>query len=135
MTAERFLDTNVIVYAFAGEGHKADRAETLLADGGVVSVQVLNELANVALRKLALTHAELDEVLAIVRALCKVVPVTVDTHVRAVALAKRHRLGIFDACIVAAAEGSGCSTLWSEDLQHGARIGSVTIRNPFAALR
>ena len=45
-----FFDTNVLVYLAPGDKVKADRAEALLSDGGVISVQVLNELANVARR-------------------------------------------------------------------------------------
>ena len=126
-----FLDTNVLVYAFDGTATKADVAEELLTTGGVVSVQVLNELANVARRKLKLSFAELGEALGVVRALCEVVPVSVETHALALALAERYQLGIFDACIVASAELAGCSTLYSEDMHDGQQLDAVLICNPF----
>ena len=53
--ADRFFDTNVLLYLLSKDTAKADRAEILLASGGVISVQVLNEFASVASRKLALT--------------------------------------------------------------------------------
>ena len=135
MSADAFLDTNVVVYAFATDAAKADIAERLLETGGVVSVQVLNELANVARRKMRLGFPELREALDAVRALCRVVPVTVEAHELAIELAARHRLGIFDAVIVASASLAGCRTLYSEDLQHGAKLGQLTVRNPFVQQR
>ena len=135
MSADAFLDTNVVIYAFATDAAKADVAERLLETGGVVSVQVLNELANVAWRKMNLGFPELREVLNAVRALCRVVPVTVEAHELAIELAARHRLGIFDAVIVASASLAGCKTLYSEDLHHGAKLGQLTVRNPFVQPR
>lgn len=59
------------------------------------------------------------------------VPITLETHVAAVTLAREHRLSFYDALIVAAALEAGCDTLFSEDLQHGRTIGPLRIRNPF----
>lgn len=67
---EPFLDTNVLLYLLSADAAKADRAEALLAAGGVISVQVLNEFANVASRKLAMTWPEIREILAAVRTTC-----------------------------------------------------------------
>ena len=49
-----FLDTSILIYAFALNDPRSDTAETLLAAGGVISIQVLNEYVNVSRRKLAL---------------------------------------------------------------------------------
>lgn len=101
--------------------------------GGVVSVQVLNELVAVGRRKPGLGFAETREVLAVVRALFRVESLTVDTHELAIDLAERLKLGIHDATIAAAALRAGCDVLYSEDMQHGQKIdGRMTIRNPFA---
>lgn len=51
MRTETFFDTNVLLYLLSGDAAKADRAETLVAAGGVINVQVLNESASVASRK------------------------------------------------------------------------------------
>ena len=126
-----FIDTNVLLYLLSSDTAKADRAERLLAEGGVISVQVLNEFANVARRKGALEWPEITDILSLVRRRLRVVPVTDAVHDRGMALAQRHALSLYDAMIVAAAELSGCGTLFTEDLNHGQRIGSVTIRNPF----
>jgi len=126
-----FFDTNILVYAQQA-GTKADRARALLAGGGKLSVQVLNEFTAVARRKQGKDWREIAE--AIADALVLVDPpiaLTVDLHVAARALAEDHRLSFYDALIVAAAIEGECDVLYSEDLQHGGAIGSLTIRNPF----
>jgi len=127
-----FLDTNVLVHVAAGSPAKAKRAERIIAAGGVISVQVLNELANVARRKMALSWAETRAFLTLIRGLLPVHPITVETHETGLALAERHGLSIYDAMIVAAALHAGCDRLWTEDMQHGMKIeGRLTIANPF----
>jgi len=128
---EVFLDTNVLLYLLSAETAKADRAEELVAAGGVISVQVLNEFAAVATRKLAMDIAAVRDILATVRAVCDVTPLDIDTHDRALDLAERFRLSIYDALIVAAAAGAGCRVLYTEDLQHGQAFDRLTVRNPF----
>lgn len=135
-TADRrepaFFDTNVVLYLLSADAAKADRAEALLAAGGAVSVQVLNEFAAVARRKLSLDWPAIDEVLGVVRALCKVQPFTVETHDDGLRLAHRHQLSIYDAMIAAAALQAGCSILWTEDLHDGLLIdGQLRVSNPF----
>ena len=132
MSADAFLDTNVLVYVFADNADKGDRAERLLVGGGVVSVQVLDELANVARRKMGLSFDELGEVLDTVRRLCTVVPLTIATHEQGIGLARRFKLSVFDAMVAASAAEAGCSVLYSEDFQDGQRLGPVVVRNPFA---
>lgn len=130
--AEPFFDTNVVLYLFSTDAIKADRAEALLAEGGVVSVQVLNELASVARRKLAMTWSDVGDILTQVRAVCRVEALTVETHTRGIALAERHNLSVYDAMILASALNAGCSVVYTEDLQNGQEIeGELTIRNPF----
>lgn len=130
--AEVFHDTNVILYLLSGDPAKADRAEELVAAGGRVSVQVLNELAAVASRKLGLSWNDIGEILAQVRAVCPVEPLAIETHERGLALASRYGLNVYDAMIVASALRAGCTLLYSEDLQDGQVFdGQLTIRNPF----
>jgi predicted nucleic acid-binding protein len=128
-----FIDTNVIVYLLSADRTKADRAEAVLAAGGVVSVQVLNEFVAVARRKLALDWPDVREVLTAVRANCEVAALTAAIHDRALAIAEAAGLHIYDAAIIAAAAENGCTTLCSEDLSHGQRIDGVRIVNPFRA--
>lgn len=127
-----FFDTNVILYLLSSDTAKADIAEELLAIGGMVSVQVLNEIASVASRKLKMSWAEINEVLTQIRTVCSVQPLTIGTHERAVALAERYRLSLYDGLIIAAALLADCKALYSEDMQDGQVIErQITIRNPF----
>lgn len=132
--ADEFFDTNVVLYLLSADPGKADRAEELLAGGGTISVQVLNEFVAVAVRKLRVSWADVREVIEQVRAVCRVEPMTVETHERALHIAERYGLSIYDALIVSAALLAGCKTLYSEDMQDGQLLDrQLTIRNPFAA--
>jgi predicted nucleic acid-binding protein len=134
--ADAFFDTNVVLYLFSGDAGKAQVAEDLLAGGGHVSVQVLNELASVARRKLGFDWAEVADVTATLRSVCSVAPLTVATHEMGLGLARRYGLAVFDAMIAAAALDCGCGTLYTEDLQNGLRLGAtLVVRNPFAGVR
>jgi len=129
--AEAFLDTNVLLYLLSADPARADRAEEIVAEGGVVSVQVLNEFAAVATRKLGMRIPEAAEALRAVRALCKVVPLQEETHDLGMRIAERHGLSLYDAMIAAAARLAGCRTILSEDMQDGLRLEGMRIRNPF----
>jgi predicted nucleic acid-binding protein len=131
MSAADFFDTNILLYLLSEDEMKADRAEQLLQAGGLVSVQVLNEFAAVAASKLAMKFAEIREILAAIRAVCVVKPLQVETHELGLGLAERYRYSIYDGMILAAALRAGCSTLFSEDFQHGQKIDRLTIVNPF----
>lgn len=112
----KFFDSNVLLYIASGDARKAERAEAMLAAGGAISVQVLNEIANVARRKMRLSWPETRQLLSLLRDLLTVHPVTVETHDAGLALAERYSLSIYDAMIVASALQSGCDTSWSEDM-------------------
>lgn len=130
--AEVFFDTNVVFYLLSEDAAKADRAEELLAAGGRVSVQVLNEFAAVASRKLGMGWTDIGEILTQVRAVCPVEPLSIETHERGLAVAARYGLSVYDAMIVASALLAGCKELYSEDLQHGQIFErQLTVRNPF----
>ena len=129
--ADPFFDTNVLLYLLSGDSQKADRAEALLAGGGTVSVQVLNEFASIARRKIGLAIPEIREILAAVRSACTVQILDLETHDLGLDIAERHGYSIYDSLIIAAAFCAGCRRLYSEDLQDGQTVGGVSISNPF----
>jgi predicted nucleic acid-binding protein len=132
MPAERFFDTNILIYAFAANEPRSARAEALIAEGGVVGVQVLNEFTNVTRRKLTWDWKEVEAALGVIKDLLGPVrPLTAAIHAEAVAVARDHRLSFYDALIVAAAADAGCRLVFTEDLQHGRKFGALTIENPF----
>jgi predicted nucleic acid-binding protein len=127
-----FIDSNILLYLLSADADKADRAEAIVRSGGLISVQVLNEIANVARRKLGMPWEEINEVLALIRSICPTEPLTIETHDRGRLVAERYGLSVYDAMIVAAALLAGCETLYSEDLQNGLLIDrQLNIRNPF----
>jgi predicted nucleic acid-binding protein len=127
-----FFDTNILVYLASGDAKKADRAEAAIAKGGSISVQVLNELANVARRKMQMSWDETHALLNMLRDLLTVHPLTVETHETGLGIAERYGLSTYDAMIAASALHAGCDTLWSEDMQHGLALKEgLRIVNPF----
>ncbi len=101
--SKAFIDTNILLYLLSADTDKADRAEKIVRAGGLISVQVLNEMANVARRKLAMSWMEINEMLTLIRSIC-----------------------------VAAALLGGCETLYSADMQDGLLIDNhLRICNPF----
>jgi len=126
-----FFDTNIVVYA-QERGEKGNIARALLAEGGYLSVQVLNEFASVSSRKQGRTWPEIEDAVSDILALVRPpLSITIDLNRQARRLASEIGFSFYDALIVAAAIKAGCQTLYSEDMQHGRTVGSVTITNPF----
>ena len=126
-----FIDSNIILYLFSSDVLKADKAEEILANGGVISVQVLNEVVAVCRRKLKLSWDEIDVLLQALKANLQIVPLTVATHDLAIKLCKQYQLSFYDAHICAAALIAQSEELISEDMQDGLNIDGLLIQNPF----
>jgi predicted nucleic acid-binding protein len=137
MSAKIFLDTNIVVYAFGTTkatvpDPRIEVAEQLMMAGGAVSVQVLNEFAQVCHRKAHLGWDRIIALLQVIKVLCgPAVPITLEIHEDAVALSRRYGFSIYDSLILAAAKRSGCTTVYTEDMQHGQIVDGVRIENPF----
>lgn len=129
--SKAFFDTNVLLYLFSGDERKAERAEDVISGGGVVNVQVLNEFASVALRKMRLGIPEIRETLTAIRRICSVRAIDLQVHDLALDLLDRYGLPLYDALIVAAALNAQCGILYTEDLQNGQSFGPLRVRNPF----
>jgi predicted nucleic acid-binding protein len=136
-----FLDTNILVYTFdRTDSSKRLKANGLLADAlethrGIISYQVVQEFLNVATRKFSdpMTVPEAQLYLArILMPLCEVFPDSA-LYSQALSIAGESGMAFYDALIISSAIAGGCEIVWTEDLQHGRQIGTVTIRNPFAA--
>ncbi len=135
MTAfEAFIDSNILLYLLSSDANKADQAEEILQAGGVISVQVLNEITNVTRRKLSMSWKDINEILAIIASICQTEPITIETHNLGKLTAERYGISVYDSMIVASALLAGCKTLYSEDMQHGMIIDQqLRICNPFIA--
>jgi len=127
-----FFDSNVLIYLASGDAVKADLAERVVANGGSITVQVLNEISNVARRKMRLSWTQTHVFLSMLRSLLLVYPITIDVHETGLTLAERYGLSTYDAMIVASALLADCDRLWSEDMQDGMIIEQrLRIANPF----
>ncbi len=131
---ESFLDSNVLIYAAAGKEsserkHAISRRLVLESDFGV-SGQTLAEFCSVVRRKQLLTDAKLDEWFDLLRDF-PLVAIDAALVQAGLALARRYRIGYYDAALVAAAERLGADVFYSEDLNHDQVYGSVRVVNPF----
>lgn len=126
------IDSNILLYLL-DDGPKAATAREVLAQGGIISVQVLNEVTTVCRRKVGMTWDEIRDFLGLVREQLAVVDLTEAVHDVGRAVAERYQLSVYDALIVASALANGCERLLSEDMQHGLVVeGRLRIENPFA---
>ncbi|MEI6209521.1 MAG: PIN domain-containing protein [Desulfuromonadales bacterium] len=129
-----FLDSNVFIYAYSSsDPQKSDIARRVIGSGNIiVSSQVINEFVSVTHRKL---HHSIESIETAVREFLQyihVVPLTLETSLLALRLAKEHQFSWYDCLIIAAARENNCSLIISEDLQHGRVIeDALTIINPF----
>ena len=127
-----FFDTNVLLYLLSVDNARADRAETIISNGGVISVQVLNEFASVASRKLGMSYSDIRETLKTIREVCMIQPLTLETHELGLEISERYGFSLYDSMIASAALQSDCTYLFSEDMQHGQKIeAKMVITNPF----
>lgn len=131
-----FIDTNVLLYADDLRfPEKKARAQQLIADSLRVgkiatSLQVLQEYFNAATRKLGLPAGEARSKIEQL-ATNDVVRLRAPDILAAIDLHQERQISFWDALIVRAAQVSGAKVLFTEDLQHGALFGSVTVVNPF----
>jgi predicted nucleic acid-binding protein len=133
MSGKVFFDTTILIYSISSDEPRATIAEGLLAGGGWISVQVLNEFAAVARRKLNRSWKETREALLAIRALCEPpMPLSIKTHEAALELSARYRYHLYDALILASALEANCEILYTEEMQNGQTIGPLTMRNPFS---
>lgn len=126
-----FVDTNIVVYAF----EPSPKSEPALAalTGAIISVQVLNEFANVCLKKLRYDRSTLDMLILQIRSqVTRIEPICEAANELAREFVFRYNLGFYDSLLLASATLADCDTFFSEDMQHGMVIEDLlTIRNPF----
>jgi predicted nucleic acid-binding protein len=127
------LDTNIAVYAFSNSGDKALVAREVLYRADFITVQVLNEFANVMRRKQQRSWTELNIALTrLRRAVPKILEIDETAHLEACRIAERYQLGFYDSLMLGMALLGGARTFYSEDLQHGLSVDeTIRVVNPF----
>ena len=129
------LDTNIAIYAFTDEGQKADLAAEVIQRAHFVSVQLLNEFANVTFRKQGLSWHEVSAKITDIRlAVAKILPLDDSANVTALRIAARYQLSFYDALMLAVALSGGARTFYSEDMHHDLLIDdTLRVVDPFRA--
>ena len=127
------LDTNVAIYAFDGANPKAPVARAVLANASFVSVQLLNEFANVTVRKRGRSWADAHwGVSRIETAVPEVRAISAAETLDALRIGERYRLSFYDALMLAVALAGGAEIFYSEDMKHGLVVdGRLRIVDPF----
>lgn len=132
-----FVDSNILVYAH-DRSNPAKQAKAREAVrqcwtewNGCLSLQVLQEFYASVTRKVR--HPlpkKLARDLIATYAVWRLAFLTPDHVIAASRLEERYRLQFWDALIISAAQHLSAGTILSEDLQHGAEIEGISIRNP-----
>lgn len=136
MTAEVFLDTNILLYACSSADADAEKyaiaKQLILESNFAISAQVLQEFIANALKKkiLGISENQIDATMELT-AHVPVQPISHELIISAIILRRKLQISHWDACIIAAASALGCHTLYSEDLNHGQTYASVKVINPF----
>jgi len=139
MSDSYFLDTNVFVYKFdTRQPAKTQRASELIRNAvaskrGVVSYQVVQEFFSVALTRFdkPFSIGEAEDYLSFTFKPILAVHSSPQLFLKALHIQTQHQFSWHDSLIVAAAQQAECSVLYTEDMQHGRRIGNLKIVDPF----
>ena len=129
-----FVDTNVIIYSLGDDKEKRDQSLTILSRAPIISAQVLNETANILIRKFSMPIPDIKAIIQRITRECKVIALTESIHFSALTIQERYQFSFYDCLIIAAAVDSSCNILYSEDMQHQQIIDKqLHIINPFVS--
>ena len=132
--SDSFLDSNVVLYSLGNFEEKRRRSIELMSECPVISVQVLNETANILIRKFLMPMQDIQANMNRIANECSVALLTEKTHFSALTIKERYQFSFYDSLIIAAALEASCDVLYSEDMQHGQIIeNNLKIINPFVS--
>ena len=131
MKGKVFADSNILIYLLGGNGKKSV-AEKIVSMQPIISTQVINENINVSGKKLKISLPDIEKHIEELIKTCTVKNITLKTIESAIIILKKYHYHYYDCLIIASALENKCSTLYSEDMQHGQVIeNKLTIINPF----
>ena len=131
-----FIDTNIIIYANDTRDEQKQKkaldivAQQMRLGTGVISTQVLQEYAHVALNKLQQRQDVILRQLVLLEEL-EVIPQSPALIRRSVEIKSTYQISFWDACIISAAEHAKCNIILSEDLNSGQFYSGIAMKNPF----
>lgn len=128
-----FIDTNILIYSYSNEEEKKEKAVNLIKQNdSIISLQVLNEFVNVLKKKFGQIEKDILKAIEEIESSLIIWDFNIDLIKRAIILSERYLYSYFDCLIIASALDSGCSILYTEDMQHSQLIhNKLRILNPF----
>ncbi|MDD5373032.1 MAG: PIN domain-containing protein [Sulfurimonas sp.] len=131
-----FLDTNIVIYAFSEDEAQKQSIAFSLLDGeynnALISKQVINELANILLKKFKLSSNQVENAILELDTIVNIVDFDLSTQIKALHVKDKYNLQFYDSLIIATALENKCTTLYSEDMHNGMLIENrLKIINPF----
>ena len=139
MKERSFFDSNILIYtddrAFP---EKQTIAIQLLEDSWnsgniVLSTQVLQEYFVASTRKLGVSPETAQRKIELLTNL-DIVSIEYSDIIKAIEIHRLHNFSFWDSLIIRMAQKTYCTILYSEDMQHGQKIGDVRVTNPFSKL-
>lgn len=133
-----FFDSNVLLYAYDERDPVKHRQATDVIEQHVsdrsafISTQVVQEFYSIATRKLGLSGTTARAAVSALQSL-SILPIEMPHILRAIELDRKAQTSFWDGLIVAAAEACQADVLYSDDLGHGRKYGSLRVLNPFRA--
>ena len=128
-----FCDSNILLYAFSNQNliKKKIASKILLDERCIISIQVVNEVSNIMLKKLNFTNNEVKKFIDSSYKRYDIINFTKETLLLACDIRESYNISYYDSLIVSTALSSNCTILYSEDMQHKLKINNLTIINPF----
>ncbi|MDD5089966.1 MAG: PIN domain-containing protein [Candidatus Wallbacteria bacterium] len=134
MSDRAFLDTNILIYYVSSDPAKKTLARQIVLSNPdlVVSSQVIGEFVSVCKRKGIFPDQDTYRLAGEFMNLFTFVTIEKTTLEASFGISRKYGYSFYDSLILSTALENACSTLFTEDLQHGQQIeGSLKIVNPF----
>ncbi|MEQ8168825.1 MAG: PIN domain-containing protein [Candidatus Eremiobacterota bacterium] len=127
-----FLDSNILLYAIGNDNYKKSLSIELIKKTPVITVQVLNEISNIMIRKLKLSYQDIHRIIDFIIRKCIIKSIDIITIRKALDISEKYKYSYYDSLIISSALENNCNILYTEDMHHGQNIENILkIINPF----
>ena len=127
-----FLDSNILLYAIGNDNYKKSLSIELIKKTPVITVQVLNEISNIMIRKLKLSYQDIHRIIDFIIRKCIIKSIDIITIRKALNISEKYKYSYYDSLIISSALENNCNILYTEDMHHGQNIENILkIINPF----
>ncbi len=131
-----FIDSNVILYFFTDDIAKKEKVIDLFSQNPIISIQVINEVSNILIKKYKLAPIETKKEIEFLSEFVTLYLITINTVYKALDIRDKYKFSYFDSLIIASALENNCNVLYTEDMQDGQLIeNKLKIVNPFKSIQ